>query len=142
MAVAHPRADRAAVPGDVADKPVTRVIVCGSRGWTDRERIADRLFDCPTDCTIVHGAAKGADQIAHQEAEKLGLLVESHPYQLFVAPGISAKRAPLIRNAYMATCGADLCIAFWDGRSRGSLNMMVEAVEHGIPVDVVMERVE
>jgi hypothetical protein len=122
------------------------VIVCGSRGWTDRERIADRLFDVPTDATIVHGAAKGADRIAEQEAQKLGLLVEPHDYRQFIGlPGmgsvVTPKTAPIMRNAHMADLGADLCIAFWDGRSTGTLDMMSKAVRVGIPVDVVMERV-
>jgi hypothetical protein len=111
------------------------VIVCGSRGWTDRQRIADRLFDLPSDSVIVHGAAKGADAIASQEAEKLGLLTEPHDYREFISSSVSPKRAPLVRNAYIASLGADLCIAFWDGRSTGTMDMMEQAAEHGIPVE-------
>jgi len=114
-----------------------RVIVCGSRGWTDREKIADRLFDLPVTSTLVHGDAKGADRIAHQEGQKLGLLVEPHPYRLFISPSVSAKRAPLIRNEYMASLGADLCIAFWDGRSRGTADMVDRAEAHGIQLELV-----
>ncbi len=117
---------------------MTRIIVCGSRGWTDRERVADRLFDVPTDATIVHGDTKGADRLAHQEAEKLGLLVEPHPADW----DKHGKGAGPYRNTEMAKLGADLCIAFWDGRSRGTLDMIQRAVLFSIPVDVVMERVE
>ena len=111
-----------------------RVIVCGSRRWSDRQRIADRLGDLPPDTTIVHGGARGADRIAEQEAQKWGLLVETHlpRYDLH-----GVKRAPLIRNIDMAEAGADLCIAFWDGRSTGTAHMMTQAREHGIPVEVV-----
>ena len=110
-----------------------RIIVCGSRGWTDRQRIANRLFDLPGDSVIVHGAAKGADRIAHQEAEKLGLLVEPHPADWQT----QGKRAGVLRNEEMAVAGADLCIAFWDGRSRGTLDMIERAMRHGIPYDLV-----
>lgn len=110
-----------------------RVIVCGSRRWTDRQQIASRLFDLPPDSTIVHGAAGGADRIAAQEAEKLGLLVEPWP-AMWEAHG---KRAGLIRNEQMAVMGADLCIAFWDGRSTGTAHMLTQARAHGIPVEVV-----
>ncbi len=113
---------------------VTRIIVCGSRDWTDRELIADRLFDCPTDSVIVHGNAKGADRIAHQEAEKLGLLVEAHPADW---ERYGPKRAGHIRNEEMAKLGAVLCIAFWDGRSAGTQSMMDKAGAHGIPVETV-----
>jgi hypothetical protein len=115
-----------------------RVIVCGSRHWHDRDRISDYLYDLVIkhggDITIVHGGAKGADRIAHQEARKAGLLVEEHPPAYDIH---SAKRAPLIRNEQMAALGADLCVAFWDGRSTGTAHMMTQARERGIPVEVV-----
>lgn len=115
-----------------------RVIVCGSRHWDDRERIADRLFDLSMStenlsCTIVHGGARGADRIAHQEAQKLGLLVEAHPADWERL----GKRAGFVRNAEMAALGADLCLAFWDGSSKGTQHMMNLAREQGIPVEVV-----
>lgn len=113
---------------------MTRVIVCGSRRWRDRNRIATRLFDLPTDTTIVHGAAQGADRIAHQEAEKLGLLVEPHPAEW----GSLGKRAGLVRNEVMAGLGADLCIAFWDGRSTGTQHMIEQARKRDIPVEIIL----
>jgi len=116
---------------------VTRVIVCGSRGWRDRERIAARLADCPSDTVVVHGAAKGADRIAHKEALKLGLLVEPHDYRRFISPTVAPGRAPLVRNSHMAALGADLCIAFWDGQSTGTQDMTRKAKARGIPVEVV-----
>ena len=111
-----------------------RVIVCGSRRWRDRDRITARLADLSGDSIVVHGGAAGADKIAHQEAQKLGLLVEVHrPDYRRRTP----KFAPLIRNEQMAALGADLCIAFWDGQSTGTAHMMGEAKAHGIPVEVV-----
>ncbi len=115
---------------------MTRVIVCGSRGWNDRERISERLFWTPADTVIVHGAAKGADRIAEQEAQKLGLLIERHPVEG------SGKSAPHVRNQKMADLGAELCIAFWDGRSLGTLSMIEKACRAGIRVDVVMDKQE
>lgn len=111
-----------------------RVIVCGSRKWHDRGRIASRLFDLPPDSIVVQGGAQGADRIAKQEAEKLGLVVEEHRAEW----GSLGKRAGLIRNTLMASLGADLCIAFWDGRSTGTAHMMEQAKAHGIPVEVVL----
>lgn len=113
-----------------------RVIVCGSRNWNDRTRIANRLFDLPPDTTVVTGGSGNADNMAHQEAEKLGLLTEVHRYQPFISPTVSGKRAPLVRNAHMADLGADLCIAFTLGTS-GTRNMIQEAEKRGIPVEVI-----
>lgn len=109
-----------------------RVIVCGSREWTDREQIADRLFDLPPGSTIVHGGAKGADRIAHQEGQKLGHYPEPHPADWEQR----GKRAGVLRNEEMAALGADLCLAFWDGRSRGTADMIDRAEKHGIPLEL------
>lgn len=115
-----------------------RVIVCGSRAWTDRDAIANRLFDLPTDTIIVHGAAHGADRIAGQEAEKLGLLVEEHPVTKddYAHYG---NRAYFLRNQRMAMLGAELCLAFWDGHSRGTAHMVDLADKHGIPIELYTE---
>jgi hypothetical protein len=110
-----------------------RVIVTGSRGWSDRYFIADVLADLPGDTVIVHGAAKGVDKVAAQEAQKLGLLIEEHPAEW----ERYGKSAGIIRNEKMACLGADLCIAFWDGRSRGTQDMMERAAAHGIPIECV-----
>jgi len=112
-----------------------RVIVCGSRNWNYRDVISDRLARLPgaDDTVVVHGAAKGADRIAEQEAQKLGLLVEAHPADWSVL----GKRAGYERNKEMAELGADLCIAFWDGMSNGTAHMMAAADARGIPVEIV-----
>jgi hypothetical protein len=116
-----------------------RVIVCGSRRWNDRAAIESCLYELAVDysgqeITVVHGGARGADRIAEQEAQKAGLLIERHlpRYDLH-----GAKRAPLVRNVDMAESGADLCIAFWDGRSTGTAHMIDQAHAHGIPVKIV-----
>ncbi len=117
---------------------MSRVIVCGSRRWEDRDAIANRLFYLPTDTVVVHGCAKGADRIAGQEAQKLGLLIEEHP----VTDADYAhygNRAYFLRNQRMAMLGADLCLAFWDGRSRGTSMMVDLAEQHGIPIELYCE---
>ena len=120
-----------------------RVIVTGSREVgadpnVARRIIEDRLYRLaveasPKNVTIVHGAARGVDRIACQEAEKAGLLVEAHPANWET----HGKAAGFIRNEHMAELGADLCIAFWDGRSNGTRDMITRAEGYGIPVEVV-----
>lgn len=112
-----------------------RVIVCGSRSWTDREFIAHRLFDLPPGSTIVHGAARGADRIAADEGRKLGHIPEPHPAEWET----HGKKAGFIRNRLMASLGADLCIAFWDGRSNGTADMVDQAERHGIEIELYCE---
>jgi hypothetical protein len=116
-----------------------RVIVCGSRRWQDRDAIISRLADLTygnPEVTIVHGNAGGADKIAHQEAQKLGFFVEPHPADWQT----HGKSAGYLRNEEMVTLGADLCIAFWDGKSKGTRHTMELACERDIPVEVIRER--
>lgn len=109
------------------------MIVCGTRDWQDRAKIAARLRRLPTSSVIVHGNARGVDRIAHEEARKLGLGVEPHP----AAWDRYGRTAGFIRNHHMAELGADLCLAFWDGKSSGTKNMMDQAKKYGIPVEVI-----
>lgn len=126
-----------------------RIIITGSRGWNDRKRIEDRLFFVPGDSTIVHGHARGVDRMAEQEALKAGLLIEAHPAQwnqhgdmndvlpCSCRPESSHCRlAGFRRNELMASLGADLCLAFWDGKSHGTMDMMERAARYGIPIEV------
>ena len=123
-----------------------RVIVCGSRGWTDRAPIINRLAELPDpgSVTIVVGydptkdKPSGVDRIAYQEAQKAGLQVEAYPADDFIVRGkVGGDRAPLERNKHMASLGADLCIAFHDGRSTGTAHMMTQARNMHIPVEVI-----
>lgn len=122
---------------------MVRVIVTGSREWSDpnaiRAKISDRLCDLPGDSLIVVGydekndRPKGVDRFAYQEAQKLGLALETHPaeWEKF------GKGAGFRRNTEMAQLGADLCLAFHNGRSSGTKHMIEQAEKYGIPVEIV-----
>lgn len=123
-----------------------RVIVCGSRDWNERQVISDRLAELPRvgDTVVVHGAARGVDRMAGQEADKLGLLTDPYPADWDGYPAdaeefkrFGKKGAGRKRNEYMAYLGADLCIAFWDGTSTGTRDMVDRATAHGIPVEIL-----
>lgn len=110
-----------------------RVIVCGSRDWIDRELIAYVIAEHGAEhgdsLVIVHGAARGADRIADEEALVLGIATEAHPADW----KRHGKAAGHIRNEEMAKLGAVKVEAFWDGKSRGTWNMIEAAKRHSIP---------
>lgn len=57
--------------------PGNKFLFCGDRNWTDRELIAvymPAIKEIPG-AEICHGGAPGADSIAGEEAEKLGIPV-------------------------------------------------------------------
>lgn len=106
-----------------------RVIVCGSRNWIDRELIATVIREHKErrdDLVIVHGAARGADRIADEEARRLGVFTEAHPAEW----DRFGKAAGHIRNEHMASLGAAKVEAFWDGESRGTWSMIEAAKRH------------
>lgn len=119
-----------------------RVIVCGSRDWTDRRIIRETLLALADRCpdlriVVVHGAARGADRMAGEEARACGYKVEEHPANW----ALHGHRAGLIRNAYMLSLGCSHVIAFWDGKSRGTEHMIRIAREADARVTVIREGV-
>lgn len=99
-----------------------RILVTGSRTWTDRAAVSRALDMCLVeagrDLVVVHGAcSRGADQLADQWVRCMwaGLPVgtlraERHPAE-WSRYGPSAGA---IRNEEMVALGADLCLAFID----------------------------
>jgi hypothetical protein len=110
-----------------------RILVCGSRNWTDKARIRRVLLEYmpPADCdepVVIHGNARGADKLAGDIAMRMGFWVESHPAN-WTKHG---KKAGPIRNRQMMDRRPDLVIAFGEGR--GTQDTVDEAKRRGIPV--------
>jgi len=108
-----------------------KVAVIGSRG-ADRSVAPLILKNLPGDTTeIVSGGANGVDAMAEEVAHSLSL-----PVRVF-APDYKTfgKMAPLQRNRQIIDY-ADLVLAFWDGRSRGTAFVVAECVKCGKPVRV------
>jgi hypothetical protein len=103
-----------------------RILVTGSRDWTDADAIESGLWAVWVDAgsplltesmTVAHGACPtGADAIADAIALRVGMQVERHPadWERY------GKRAGFIRNAEMVALGADICLAFIKDHSRGA----------------------
>lgn len=111
-----------------------RVIVCGSRELRDERLVWAVLDKLRRPVVIVHGGCRnGADEHAKLWCSgKEGVTEEEH-----LADWIHGKGAGMMRNAHMASLGADVCIAFWNGYSNGTQDMMRQATRAGIPVRVV-----
>lgn len=121
-------------------KDVKRVIVTGHRNWDDFETIVEALDELERESVgpvcIVHGGAMGADssfaELAIANNAHLDWTVEVHRPDYDKYP---SKTAPLIRNTDMVKLGAELCIAFYDGRrGGGTVDTMRKAEKAGIRV--------
>lgn len=111
-----------------------KVLVCGSRDWTDRDAIAEALRRLPAgaETQLLHGAAKGADRIVAQLSHLYGFDVQAFPADW----AQHGKRAGILRNLQMLDTRPDLVIAFQRNASRGTQHTINEARRRGIPVEV------
>lgn len=105
-----------------------RILVCGGRHYTDRDRVYRVLKTLTERSTqpvvIVHGdcppradGTPGADALADEVAKELGLETEPHPARW----DLHGKAAGPIRNREMAESGLALGIVFPGGN--GTRNM-------------------
>lgn len=120
----------------VSDAPGLIVLVCGSRDFPDPFRVAlaidERMASLPACSTVIHGAARGADQMAAEAAQRHGHSVREFPAD-WEAHG---KRAGILRNLTMLDQNPDLVIAWWDGESRGTNHTITRAKLRQIRVEV------
>jgi hypothetical protein len=110
-----------------------KLIIAGGRDFKN-----DRLFQstmaaltiAPNE--IVCGMAAGADELGRQWA-----IINNIPIAEFPADwSTHGKAAGPRRNKAMAEYGTHL-LAFWDGTSRGTANMLKLAQEHGLKIKLV-----
>ncbi len=91
------------------------------------------LVDRTEPITIISGRAKGADRLGERFAQEHNI-----PIQRFLADwDTHGKKAGFLRNLEMAKA-ADILIAFWDGKSRGTQHMMESMQKLEKPVFLVV----
>ncbi len=56
-----------------------RVLVCGSRAWSDRAAVARMIDQLPVRSVVIVGGAKGADTLAEVAARAVGPQCEVYP---------------------------------------------------------------
>jgi YspA, cpYpsA-related SLOG family len=124
---------RKAEPMTDSEQQLKRILITGSRDWTDAETIRAAIRQAALrqpDAIVVHGAARGADLLASAAARALGLREERHPAQWQKL----GKVAGPVRNQEMVRLGADVCLAFIKDGSRGASHCAALAEKAGIPV--------
>lgn len=117
----------------------TRVIVCGSRTFEDRKlcfETLNQVLDGVTDVEIVSGHAKGADMFGEEYGDLHGFKVSifKPDWKMY------GRGAGPVRNRRMLEYALEdkaLVIAFWDGKSKGTKNMMNLADKAGADVKVI-----
>lgn len=107
-------------------------IIAGGRDFDDYDFLCDSLMEIPWELScIVSGKARGADHLGELWAEESKVAVASFPADW----DKHGKAAGHIRNREMAEY-SDALVAFWDGKSRGTRNMIETAAKMGLYVKV------
>lgn len=111
-----------------------RVLITGSRTWTDHTPIHAALTDLHAEhpgMVLVSGAcAQGADAIGERWAVLSGVPIERHPAQW----RRYGKAAGPRRNTEMVQLGAQQVLAFVKGGSRGASHCARIAEQAGLTV--------
>lgn len=107
-----------------------KVIIAGGRDFDDYSQFVVGLDSAGFDITeVVSGGAAGADRMGEIWADFTKTLLTRFPAD-WVTHG---KAAGPIRNQQMVDY-ADALIAFWDGTSRGTRDIIQRARKKGIPL--------
>lgn len=110
-----------------------RILITGSRAWTDESIIYDALSKFEGKHTLISGNAIGADKICERVAKSLNWDVEKYPadWEKY------GKKAGFIRNFYMVSeCSPDICIGFILNKSRGASMTIELARKSNIKIEV------
>lgn len=107
-----------------------RTIIAGSRKCLDYSVVLCAIEESKFEITsVLSGGAKGVDTLAIRYAKR-----NNKPYRIINAKWEhEGKAAGYLRNARMAAV-ADALIAVWDGKSRGTKNMIDIARRKGLQV--------
>lgn len=109
-----------------------RVLVCGGRDFTDRDRLfaeLDQIHQENGITLLIHGEARGADRLADEWAAARSVWVAPFPadWKAF------GRAAGPMRNRIMLTKGEpDMIVAFPGGR--GTADMVKQATKAGVSV--------
>ena len=113
-----------------------KIIICGSRTFQDYGLLAstmDRLtINLKYRIVVISGHALGVDRLGEKWAWESGLdRIVFHPdYTTY------GDKAPLVRNTEMVN-EANALVAFWDGRSKGTQDVLAKARKKGLKIRII-----
>ena len=114
---------------------MVKIIVAGTRDFNDYDFLKEKLdglIKFRKNTEIVSGTAKGADLLGEKYANERGFSIKrfSADWDKF------GKSAGYKRNEQMAEY-ADVCVCFWNGKSKGTQHMINLANNHGLKVFII-----
>jgi hypothetical protein len=115
-----------------------RVLICGSRSWSDVHVIAAIMANLPDGTVVIHGGAQGADMIANDIAETMGLQIMEFKITKKDWKQYGKGAGPMRNSMMLGQGNPDSVIAFrMPGHSPGTDDMIRQAEAAGVPVQIV-----
>lgn len=116
-----------------------KVLVTGSRHWTNKVILWKALYDVEPDISIiVHGGAKGADTLASNFAKYFGIEERCYPakWDLYGRSAGKNRNLEMLFKENLLDNPIDLVLAFPLPQSKGTYHMIRIADQAGIPVQL------
>ena len=111
---------------------MNKTIIAGCRDFNDYSFLCECIAKSGIEInTIISGCANGVDKLGEKYAIEHNIKLEYYPADW----NTHGKAAGPIRNRQMAE-NADALIAIWDGKSRGTKNMIDSAKKQGLVVSI------
>lgn len=108
-----------------------RIAIVGSRDFPNLDQVREYVRSLPRDTIIVSGGARGVDTAAEYEAN-----VQAMQTMIFPADWERYGKSAGYKRNISIVAYADEVVAFWDGKSRGTMHTVEIAREKGIPVKI------
>lgn len=110
-----------------------KVAVIGSRKFTNTQLLESILDNYKTQITcIISGGARGADQLAESWAttNNIKTMIFKPDWSSFGKSAGYRRNIEIVKNC-------DLCIAFWDGESKGTAHSISLCKQHDKKIHVI-----
>ena len=115
-----------------------RIVVCGTRTFDNKKLLfstLDKLTAKLDKILVVSGGAKGADRLGEDWALSNGFTVEIYHAEW---DKLGPKAGPIRNSEMVDSCSnKDALIAFWDGESSGTKDILEKARKKGMKVRVI-----
>lgn len=110
-----------------------KLAIIGSRSFRDKHKLELAINELNLDiATVVSGGAMGADKLGEEWAKNQGKKVELHLPEW----AKYGRSAGIIRNKTIVQ-SCDFCLAFWDGKSKGTNSSIELCKKLKIPCKVI-----
>lgn len=114
-----------------------KIIVAGCRNYTDYDEAKNFINFCIKDfkdkysLCLLSGGCRGADLLGERFAIENNWQIKKYPAEW----NKYGRAAGPIRNNKMV-CDSDFIICFWDGKSKGTENLIKSAIKQGKSIKI------